>query len=104
MHATLPIATADTAEALLSLFASEFPEGSKPSLLPKYDDQFRARIEAPAGPVTILIPRRTLAAFASSQFDHEAVLMRLRRFIRERLSASHLRPDVVTVWDYAEAF
>ena len=69
MHTTLP--TADTAEALLSLFASEFPEGSKPSLLPKYDDQFRARIEAPAGPVTILIPRRTLAAFASSQFDHE---------------------------------
>ena len=104
MHTALP--TADTAEALLSLFASEFPEGSKPSLLPKYDDQFRARIEAPAGPVTILIPRRTLAAFASSLFDHEAVLIliRIRRFIRERLSASHLRPDVVTVWDYAETF
>ena len=101
MQATLP--TTDTAEALLSLFASEFPEGSKPSLLPKYDDRFRARVESPAGPVTILIPRRMLSAFASSQFDHERVLNALRRFIRERLSASHLRPDVVTVWDYAEA-
>lgn len=95
--------TADTTEALLSLFQSEFPEGSKPSLLPKHDEQFRARVEAPAGPVTILIPRRMLAAFASSQFDHERVLNALRRFIRERLQASHLRPDVVTVWDYSEA-
>jgi len=31
------------------------------------------------------------------------VLAALRRFIRERLQASQLRPDVVTVWDYAEA-
>ena len=102
MHTTPP--TADTADALLSLFASEFPEGSKPSLLPKHDDQFRARIEVPAGPVTILIPRRAFAAFESSQFDHERVLVALRRFIRERLQSSELRPDVVTVWDYAEAF
>ena len=42
MHPTLPTPTADTAEALLSLFASEFPEGSTPSLLPRHDDQFRA--------------------------------------------------------------
>jgi hypothetical protein len=84
MQSTLP--TADTAAALLSLFTSEFPEGSKLSLLPKHDDQFRARVEVPAGPVTILIPRR------------------LRRFIRERLRASDLRSDVVTVWDYAEAY
>lgn len=104
MDTTLPTPTADAAEALLSLFASEFPEGSTPLLLPKHDDLFRARIEAPAGPVTILIPRRMLAAFASSQFDHERVLTTLRRFIRERLQASQLRPDVVTVWDYAEAF
>jgi hypothetical protein len=103
MDPTLPTPTADTADALLSLFASEFPEGSRPSLLPKHGDQFRARIEAPAGPVTILIPRRMLAAFASSQLDHERVLAKLRRFVRERLQASHLRPDVVTVWDYAEA-
>ena len=102
MHSTLP--TADTADALLSLFASEFPEGSRPSLLPKHDDQFRARVEVPAGPVTILIPRRALAAFASSQLDHERVLAALRSFIRERLRSSHLRPDVVTVCDYAEAF
>jgi len=101
MHPTLP--TADTTDALLSLLASEFPEGSTPSLLPKHEDQFRARIEAPAGPVTILIPRRMLAAFASSQLDHERVLAALRRFIRERLQASQLRPDVVTVCDYAEA-
>jgi len=101
MHPTLP--TADTTDALLSLLASEFPEGSRPSLLLKHEDQFRARIEAPAGPVTILIPRRMLAAFASSQLDHERVLAALRRFIRERLQASQLRPDVVTVWDYAEA-
>jgi len=102
MHSTLP--TEDTADALLSLFASEFPEGSKPSLLPKHDDQFRARVEVPAGAVTILIPRRAFAAFESSQLDHERVLAALRRFIRERLRASDLRPDVVTVWDYAEAY
>jgi hypothetical protein len=102
MHPTPP--TADTTEALLSLFVSEFPEGSSPSLLPRHEDQFRARIEAPAGPVTILIPRKLLAAFASSQFDNERVLAKLRHFIRERLLASHLRPDVVTVWDYAEAY
>ena len=102
MHSTLP--TEDAADALLSLFASEFPEGSKPSLLPKHDDQFRARVEVPAGPVTILIPRRAFAAFESSQLDHERVLAALRRFIRKRLRASDLRPDVVTVWDYAEAY
>jgi hypothetical protein len=101
MHATQP--APDTAEALLTLLLSEFPEGSKPALLPRHDDRFRARIEAPAGSVTILIPRRTLAAFVSSQLDHERVLTGLRRFIRERLQATQLRPDVVTVWDYAEA-
>jgi hypothetical protein len=101
MLPTLP--TADTAEALLSLFVSEFPEGSTPSLLPKCDNRFRARIEAPAGPVTILIPRRMLAAFVSSQLDQERLSAKLRRFVRERLRASRLRPDVVTVWDYAEA-
>jgi hypothetical protein len=93
----------DTAEALLNLLASEFPEGSSPSLLPQYDGRFRARIEAPAGPVTLLVPSRTLAAFASSRLDNDRVVAGLRRFVRERLCASRLRPDVVTVWDYAEA-
>ena len=102
MHASLP--APDTAETLLSLFASEFPEGSRSSFLPRHDDQFRARIEAPTGPVTIVIPRRLLASFTSSQFDHERVMTQLRCFIRERLPASRLRPDVVTVWDYAEAY
>jgi hypothetical protein len=101
MHAPLP--ALDTAETLLSLFASEFPEGSQPSFLPRHGDKLRARIEAPAGPVTIVIPRRFIASLASSQFDYERVLTELRRFIRERLRASRLRPDVVTVWDYAEA-
>ncbi len=102
MHPPLP--TADAAEALLSLLASEFPEGSTPLLLPKHGNQLRARIEAPAGPVTILIPRRVLAASASSHLDHERVLTMLRCFVRERLRTSNLRPDVVTVWDYAEAY
>jgi len=93
----------DAAEALLNLLASEFPEGSSSSLLPQHDGRLRARIEAPAGPVTLLVPSRTLAAFASSQPDNERVLAGLRRFVRERLRASYLRPDVVTVWDYAEA-
>jgi hypothetical protein len=87
----------------MGLLVSEFPEGSRPSMLPRYGDQFRARIEAPAGAVTILIPRRALAAFSSSRFDNERVLNALRRFIRERLQAADLRPDAVAVWDYAEA-
>jgi hypothetical protein len=101
MHATLQAPDAES--ALLGLLASEFPEGSRPSMLPRFDDRFRARIEAPTGAVTILIPRRALAAFCSSRFDNERVLNALRRFIRERLQATSLRPDVVAVWDYAEA-
>ena len=88
---------------LMGLLLSEFPEGSKPSLLPRFNNQFRARIEVPAGEVTIVIPRRTLAALDSSCFDNERVLNSLRRFIRERLQAVTLRHDVVAVWDYAEA-
>jgi len=101
MHATFPALEAEA--VLLGLFLSEFPEGSKPSLLPRHDDKFRARIEAPAGPVTIVIPRRMFAAIASSRFDNERVLNGLRHFIRERLLATDLRRDVVSVWDYAEA-
>lgn len=88
---------------LVGLLLSEFPEGSKPSMLPRFNNQFRARIEAPEGEVTILIPRRAIASLESSRFDNERVLNGLRRFIRERLQAGSLRRDVVTVWDYAEA-
>jgi hypothetical protein len=96
-------ASTDPEATLLSLLQSEFPEGSMPSLLPRHDDRFRARIEAPTGAVTLVIPRRALAAMSSSRFDNERVLNGLRRFIRERLQARSLRHDVVTVWDYAEA-
>jgi hypothetical protein len=101
MHPTLSEPDANT--DLMGLLLSEFPEGSKPSMLPRFNNQFRARIEAPAGTVTILIPRRAFTALESSRFDNERVLNALRRFIRERLQATNLRHDVVAVWDYAEA-
>jgi hypothetical protein len=101
MHPTL--SELDTKPDLMGLLLSEFPEGSKPSMLPRFNNQFRAQIEAPEGAVTIVIPRRTLAALDSSRFDNERVLNALRRFIRERLQAATLRHDVVAVWDYAEA-